>query len=188
MVAAVQQGVVLPTLTFTDRLTLHAGDRTVRLVAAGQRHSYGDVLIHLPEEHVLFTVGTANPVGYIPYVSKISHAQDIQRVVAVFGEFSDPSLGLTHIITGHGPELKREDLAFAGAYYDRLWKKLSGMQGTGGTVEQAKQQLALESAFVDMLPAGAIPEASKKTHTHNIEALWALLEPAPAAADKAAPR
>jgi len=195
MLAAVRPAVIAPTVSFSDRLTLDLGDRTVRLVAMGRRHSYGDMLIFVPEEHILFTAGAVDPRGYIPFIPPFTRPEDLQRNIAVLTEFADTSLELKRIITGHRPDLTVGDLVFARDYYDRLWQVVARERARGTTLEQAQQRLVLDSAFADLLDKGPAPEASNKTHVKNIETAWALV-PVPAApavsaapprADKAAP-
>ncbi|HZD04837.1 MAG TPA: MBL fold metallo-hydrolase, partial [Longimicrobiales bacterium] len=44
---------VPPDVTFTDRMTLHTGGRTVELIHLGPAHTAGDIVVRLPEEGVL---------------------------------------------------------------------------------------------------------------------------------------
>jgi glyoxylase-like metal-dependent hydrolase (beta-lactamase superfamily II) len=48
-------GLTWPTMTFTDRLDLHLGDRTVELRWLGRGHTAGDIAAWLPEERILFS-------------------------------------------------------------------------------------------------------------------------------------
>jgi len=48
-------GLTWPTITFTDRLDLHLGDRTVELRWLGRGHTAGDVAAWLPGERILFS-------------------------------------------------------------------------------------------------------------------------------------
>ncbi|MGD8536842.1 MAG: MBL fold metallo-hydrolase, partial [Candidatus Aminicenantes bacterium] len=46
----------LPTITFSDRMTLDLGDITLKLIYFGEgRHTGDDIIIHCPEEKLLFT-------------------------------------------------------------------------------------------------------------------------------------
>ncbi|HSR41946.1 MAG TPA: MBL fold metallo-hydrolase, partial [Longimicrobiales bacterium] len=45
--------VLPPDVVFTERLTLHLGDRRVELVHLGPAHTAGDVVVHLPGEGVV---------------------------------------------------------------------------------------------------------------------------------------
>jgi cyclase len=46
--------VVLPTVTFVDRLTIHVGARRAELIHVGPAHTTNDVVVWLPDERVLF--------------------------------------------------------------------------------------------------------------------------------------
>ncbi|MEO1935655.1 MAG: MBL fold metallo-hydrolase [Myxococcales bacterium] len=44
-----------PTETFDGQLDLQVGDRTVELIEVGPAHTRGDVIIHVPDAHAVFT-------------------------------------------------------------------------------------------------------------------------------------
>ena len=44
-----------PTWTFDGELELRVGDRRVRLLEVGPAHTAGDVVVHLPDDGVVFT-------------------------------------------------------------------------------------------------------------------------------------
>jgi glyoxylase-like metal-dependent hydrolase (beta-lactamase superfamily II) len=48
-------GVTFPTTTFNDRMTVHLGKRRVDLMHLGRAHTAGDIVIHVPDENVMFT-------------------------------------------------------------------------------------------------------------------------------------
>jgi glyoxylase-like metal-dependent hydrolase (beta-lactamase superfamily II) len=52
---APQVKVTLPTITLTDRLTLHRGKRTIEIRQLGRSHTRGDVVVFLPEEKIAIT-------------------------------------------------------------------------------------------------------------------------------------
>src|SRR5215469_11591632 len=58
---------IAPTVTFTDRLTLHQGDLTIELIHVGTAHTTGDVVAWLPDERILFT-GDVAFSGGTPYL------------------------------------------------------------------------------------------------------------------------
>lgn len=47
-------GLTRPTVTFTDRMAIDLGGRTVELIFCGRGHTEGDVVVWLPAERVLF--------------------------------------------------------------------------------------------------------------------------------------
>ncbi|AXG77058.1 MBL fold metallo-hydrolase [Streptomyces paludis] len=85
-----------PTMTYDDRLTLHAGGTEVRLIHPGPAHTIGDSIVHLPERGIVFT-GDLIFRGGTPFVLMGSlrgslRALDLLR-----------SLDATHVVPGHGP-------------------------------------------------------------------------------------
>jgi glyoxylase-like metal-dependent hydrolase (beta-lactamase superfamily II) len=48
-------GLTFPTTTFNDRMTVHLGKRRVDLIHLGRAHTAGDIVIHVPDENVMFT-------------------------------------------------------------------------------------------------------------------------------------
>ena len=44
----------LPDVTFEDRMNLRLGDREINLIYLGRAHSAGDILLHLPQEGLLY--------------------------------------------------------------------------------------------------------------------------------------
>jgi len=48
-------GLTWPTTTFTDRATVYLGNRRIDLMHLGRAHTAGDIVIHVPDENVMFT-------------------------------------------------------------------------------------------------------------------------------------
>ena len=48
-------GLTWPTTTFTEGMTVYLGNRRVDLMHLGRAHTAGDIVIHLPDENVMFT-------------------------------------------------------------------------------------------------------------------------------------
>ncbi|GAB4361640.1 MAG: MBL fold metallo-hydrolase [Oricola sp.] len=44
-----------PTTTFTDKMSIYLGKRRVDLMFLGRAHTAGDIVIHVPDENVMFT-------------------------------------------------------------------------------------------------------------------------------------
>jgi cyclase len=89
--------IVLPTVTFEDRLTLHRGSRTIEIRFLGRGHTSGDIIVHLPEEGIVITGDLV--VWPIPLVgSDQSHVGDWAGTLGKI-------IGLrpTVLVPGHGP-------------------------------------------------------------------------------------
>ncbi len=48
-------GLTWPTTTFTDRMTVYLGKRRIDLMHLGRAHTAGDIVIHVPDQNVMFT-------------------------------------------------------------------------------------------------------------------------------------
>ncbi|WP_018657771.1 MBL fold metallo-hydrolase [Actinomadura flavalba] len=88
--------IVGPDVTFTDRLTLHAGDLAIELIHPGVAHTTGDAVAWIPERGVLFA-GDLVFNGGTPFVAVGS----IQGLLDALAELR--ALGAETIVPGHGP-------------------------------------------------------------------------------------
>jgi cyclase len=86
----------LPSRTFDGELEIRVGDRTVRLIEVGPAHTEGDVIVHLPDDGVVFTGDIlfhgGHPVVWAGPVANWVAALD--RILA---------LGAATVVPGHGP-------------------------------------------------------------------------------------
>ena len=48
-------GLTWPTTTFNDQMTVHLGNRRIDLMHLGRAHTAGDIVIHVPDQNVMFT-------------------------------------------------------------------------------------------------------------------------------------
>ena len=51
----VQSRLTPASITYEDKMIVHLGDRVIELLHPGPAHTYGDTLVYLPREKVLFT-------------------------------------------------------------------------------------------------------------------------------------
>jgi glyoxylase-like metal-dependent hydrolase (beta-lactamase superfamily II) len=104
---------VPPTRTFDGQLDLRVGDRLVHLVEVGPAHTAGDVVVHLPDDGVVFTGDIlfhgGHPVVWAGPVSNWIAACD--RVLA---------LGAETVVPGHGPLATPDALRDLKGYFDYL--------------------------------------------------------------------
>ena len=86
----------LPDVTFEDRMNIRLGDREINLIYLGRAHSAGDILLHLPQEGLLYAgdiafhrILPAFPDGHI---TKWLNVMEETR-----------KLDFDTIVPGHGP-------------------------------------------------------------------------------------
>jgi cyclase len=86
----------LPTRTFDGEMEMRVGERRVRLIEVGPAHTEGDVIVHLPDDGVVFTGDIlfhgGHPVVWAGPVANWLAACD--RLIA---------LGAETVVPGHGP-------------------------------------------------------------------------------------
>ncbi len=102
-----------PTLTFTDKMTYRYGDTIVDLIYNGPAHTWGDVMVHLPQHKILFAADIAffyvTPAGQNGHITKWIDA--IDRIM---------DMDVDVIVPGHGPVGTKKELAETRAYLDLL--------------------------------------------------------------------
>jgi glyoxylase-like metal-dependent hydrolase (beta-lactamase superfamily II) len=86
----------LPTRTFEKQLGLRVGDKRVELLEVGPCHTRGDVLVHLPDEGIMFT-------GDILFVdgTPIMWVGPVSNWIAACDRMLE--LGVETVVPGHGP-------------------------------------------------------------------------------------
>ncbi|WP_434588212.1 MBL fold metallo-hydrolase [Streptomyces sp. A5-4] len=88
--------ITAPTLTYSERLTVHVGGTEVRLIHPGVAHTTGDTVVHLPEHGIVFTGDLVfqggTPFAPMGSLSGSLRALDLLR-----------SLDASTVVPGHGP-------------------------------------------------------------------------------------
>jgi glyoxylase-like metal-dependent hydrolase (beta-lactamase superfamily II) len=97
-------GLVAPTRTFDGELTLYVGDKQVQLTEVGPAHTRGDILVHLPQDRVVFTGDilfiNGHPIVWAGPVSNWIKACD--RIM---------EMDVDVIVPGHGPITDKQGVA-----------------------------------------------------------------------------
>ncbi|WP_149180578.1 MBL fold metallo-hydrolase [Streptomyces sp. TRM49041] len=88
--------VTAPSVTYSDRMTLHAGGTEVRLIHPGAAHTVGDTIVHLPERGVVFT-GDLIFHGGTPFLATGSLGGSLRALEVL------RSLDAETVVPGHGP-------------------------------------------------------------------------------------
>jgi glyoxylase-like metal-dependent hydrolase (beta-lactamase superfamily II) len=149
-----------PRFAFTDRLTLHCGDVTLRLIHFGKGHSDTDILVYVPEQGVLVVAGAVNPFLRIP-----GHPEaEWRRWIDVLTELTAPDAKVSHVVPAHWAHdlIGKEYLAFLRDYLRRLFDGVLDAQRDGMTLEQALEQLSLSSRpFLELPTLEDLQEADR---------------------------
>jgi glyoxylase-like metal-dependent hydrolase (beta-lactamase superfamily II) len=130
---------ILPTITLEDRLTLYHGGRTIDIRYLGRGHTSGDVVVYLPEEHILAAGDLV--VWPVPLIG------GDQSYVGDWGATLEKlrALHAAVIIPGHGP-LMHDD-----SYVQLLIRLMNSMKqqteaaaARGETLEAARKSVNLD--------------------------------------------
>ncbi|WP_242606549.1 MBL fold metallo-hydrolase [Protofrankia symbiont of Coriaria ruscifolia] len=103
----------LPTVTFTDRLSLFVGELRVELIHVGPAHTTNDVIVWIPDRRVLFT-GDVVLSGATPFCLMGSVAGTLRAVRTL------RDLDAAILICGHGPPTGPAALDVTQAYLGRV--------------------------------------------------------------------
>lgn len=103
----------LPDLTFEGELTVHVGEREVRLLHLGAAHTIGDALVLLPEERLLF----AGDVAF-HYVTPLAFEGHIGGWLEVCDKVD--ALEVDTVVPGHGPVGGKAELREMRGYLDSI--------------------------------------------------------------------
>jgi glyoxylase-like metal-dependent hydrolase (beta-lactamase superfamily II) len=113
-----------PATTLSDSLSLHLGDLTLRIMYCGRAHTNHDLIIYIPEEHVLVTgdlFTSRNSLGF-----SVNKMVDAERIISSMGRLLNDPSGVQFIIPGHGEIISPGD--FAGLR-DLLKEKIKNFEG-----------------------------------------------------------
>jgi len=104
----------LPTRTFTGELELRIGNRAVQLIEVGPAHTRGDIVVHLPDDGVVFAGDIlfhgGHPIVWEGPVANWIAACD--RLLALPGVHT--------VVPGHGPVTDLGAIADLKAYFEHL--------------------------------------------------------------------
>jgi cyclase len=88
--------IVPPTTTFTDTVTYYYSNMPVQLVFSGPAHTWGDVMVYLPQQKILF----AGDVAF-HYVAPFCHNGHATKWIEQVGKIQ--AMDVDAIVPGHGP-------------------------------------------------------------------------------------
>lgn len=128
----------LPDTTFDGAaLDLEAGGRAIRLLHFGTGHTRGDVLVHLPEERILFL----GDVGFFG-VTPMSHEGHVGNWIRICDRILD-EVDADVLVAGHGPVGTKDDLAKVRAYLQLVHDGARRAFDRGASVQDATASIDL---------------------------------------------
>ena len=138
-IASNRPAAAVPTLTFSERLTLELGGKAVELIHVGRNHSDNSIVARFPAERVLFAVDFV-PVKTLAYREmQDSHYPDwlesLRRVEAMDFQTLTP---------GHGPLGTKADATAFREYLQDLEAAVRKGLAEGKSVDQLTAEVTLE--------------------------------------------
>lgn len=146
------QGTTLayPNLTFERSLRIDLGGIDVALLYAGPSHSPGSILVHIPEEQVVFA-GDMLFTDFYPYMGTGDIAGWLANLAVL------QNLGAQRIVPGHGPLSGAADVRAMTAYLKLFDAKARELAAAGATPDAAaaalKQVLPVRSQAEGLIRA-----------------------------------
>jgi len=133
----VQSRLTPASITYEDKMIVHLGDRVVELIHPGPAHTYGDTLVYLPQEKVLFTGDVA-----FQYLTPLARDGHISNWIKVTNSILK-DVDATTLVMGHGPVSGKEAVSWTSKYL-RLVKRVSKSHfAQGASVEDASRAVRL---------------------------------------------
>lgn len=105
--------IVLPTLAFSERLTINLGGETVELIRSAPSHTKGSVVAYLPKEKILFS-GDILFTDFHPYLAD----GDLGGWVTTLNSLL--AMDVDRIVPGHGPLSSKKDLREMKVYLEQF--------------------------------------------------------------------
>ncbi len=160
----------LPTLTFNDRMTLDMGDLTFNLIYFGEgRHTGDDIIIHCPEEKLLFT-GDLFFKGslFIAFSSEF----DAPRWISVMNSVLKDEDAIEWVYDCHNGRMSGEFIRLWRDYLVGLWDDLSRAKENGLDLEGVQDRFSYENKYSFIAKSGIDPEQLRREHTNNVKYVW----------------
>lgn len=135
-----QRPTAVPDITFSDRMTLSLGGKTVELIHVGPSHSNNMTVMYFPAERAVFTVDFIS-VKRLPFRT-LSDAyfpewmEAIRRVEEIDFDI---------LVPGHGGMGNKADAADHRAYLEELYSEVLAAARAGKSVEEMKASITLDA-------------------------------------------
>lgn len=130
----------VPDITFSDRMTLTLGGKTVELIYPGPSHSDNLIVMHFPDERAVFTVDFIS-VRRLPFRT-LSDAYFPQWMEAIRRV---EQIDFDILVPGHGPIGSKADAVDHRRYLQDLYDAVLAAARAGQSVEEMKAAITLDA-------------------------------------------
>lgn len=171
----------LPTMTFSDRMVLDLGDLTLKLYYFGEgRHTGDDIIIHCPEEKLLFTGDLFYKESYF---IAFSAQFDAPRWIEVMKEVMKNEDEIEWVFDTHNGRMKREFLALWLDYLVDMWESLNAAKDQKLIFETVHDRFSYDNKFKYIEKSGLNPDQHRREHQTNLRYFWYRVNEFQSAAD-----
>lgn len=115
--------IVLPTLTFSDRMQINLGNETVELIRVAPSHTGGSIVVSMPAKKLLFA-GDILFTDFHPFLADGDISGWVTTIDALL------AMDVEKIIPGHGPLSAKKDLRDMKEYLLQFDKKARELAAT----------------------------------------------------------
>ena len=141
--------IVLPTLSFSDRMQIDLGGETVELIRIGPSHTEGSIVVYLPAQKTLFA-GDILFTDFHPFLADGDLAGWTKTIDTLL------TMDLKKIVPGHGPLSAKKDLKEMKEYlllFDRKARELVTTSQDADAIAAQLKQLLPPRAMADWMIA-----------------------------------
>ncbi|HEX9975549.1 MAG TPA: MBL fold metallo-hydrolase [bacterium] len=155
----------LPTLSFNDHLTLHMGDLTLKLVHFGEgRHTGDDIIIHCPEEKLLFT---GDLFFRNSFIVSFRPQFDASHWIEVLNEVLADTNTTKFVYDVHNGRMTARFLCTWRDYLVDLYQKFASAKKEGLDFDTIKKRHPYEN-FSYIEKSGITPDQLRREHDTNL--------------------
>lgn len=155
-----------PTITFSDRLTLHLGSHTVYLINH-PGHTFGQTSVYIPEERVIFTGDNV-----FHKCQTFLFTGDIYKWLESLNKIGE--LDVDYIVPGHGDVCDKLYLHEQSAFIREWVNAVKRGINLGWTKEEAIARISMADRYPMSL---GTEDLMQKVQTNNVAYLYDLLRP-----------
>jgi glyoxylase-like metal-dependent hydrolase (beta-lactamase superfamily II) len=135
-----QRPTAVPDVTFSDRMTVTLGGKSVELIYLGRSHSDNMIVMHFPAERALFTVDFIS-VNRLPY-KNLSDAYFPDWIDAVE---KVEAMDFDILMPGHGPLGTKADVTGHREYLQALYDAVLDAARKGESLDDMKKSITLDA-------------------------------------------
>lgn len=156
----------LPNVTFPDKMTIHLGDRVIRLMPLAG-HTLDGIGVYLEGDKILFSGDAVMPIPYIFWGDRAVLQETLKQI---------KEMNLENIVEGHGEVLLKgeidETLDAAIGYLDCIQDKVKAKLATRTSKERLLNEISLESCGFSPI---ALDGLVKQLHRSNLQRVYQTL-------------